>query len=116
MLDHLDALKRALPVVLVVLAAVLVLAIVIGGLFFNLEIAQILSWFCFIIMLVFALAFIYAVVSFIGWFLFSSPYVAAFVAGAVVVILLAALIFIKLVGGPVVDLESMLEPIFSFLK
>ena len=116
MLDHLETVKKNLPWVMIALAAILGLAIVIGGLFFNLDAALVMSWFGFIVIFVFALIFLYVVFSFIGWFLFSCPYVIAYVAGAFVVILALAFIFIKLVGGPVIDIGSMLEPIFSFLK
>ena len=116
MLEHLNSVKKIMPWVMVVLAAVLGLAIIFGGLFFDLDTALVVSWFGSVIILVFALAFFYAVISFIGWFLFSRPFVMAFVAGAFVVIVLIAVIFINLIGGPVIDLGSILQPIVAFLN
>ena len=116
MLEHLDSVKKILPWVMVALAVILGLTIVFGGLFFDLDVSLVMSWFGFVILIVFALAFIYVVLAFIGWFLFSPPYVIAFVAGAFVIVLLVAVIFIKAVGGPVIDIGSILQPIFSFIK
>lgn len=116
MLGHLENVKKILPWVMIALAAILGLAIIIGGLFFNLDAALIMSWFGFVVLLVFAIVFLYVVIAFIGWFLFSPPYVILFVAGAFAIIFVVAFIFIKLVGGPVVDIGSVLEPIFAFMK
>jgi hypothetical protein len=116
MLLHFDNVKKKFPWVMVALAAILSLAIIIGGLFFNLDVASIMSCFGFVVILVFAIVFLYLVIAFIGWFLFSPPFVILFVAGAFAVIFVVAFIFIKLVGGPVVDIGSVLEPIFAFMK
>ena len=117
MLGHLEKVRENFPKIMLALAAVLSFAIIIGGIFFDLDAALVMEWFGFIVGIVFALTFIYVVVAFIIWFLFYPPYVViAYVVGAFLLLLVLSFVFIKLIGGPVVDIGAMLDPIFSFLK
>ena len=72
--DHMTLLKKILAGALAVFAIVFLIALIFGGLFFNLDPAVITGWFVFIIGLIFVLAFIYAVIAFIGWFLGTCPF------------------------------------------
>ena len=116
MFDHFELLKKILAILLGAIAVVFTIALVIGGLFFNLDAAMIASWFCYVVIAVFALLFIYAVLAFIGWFLTTRPYVIIFLLGALAVVFVGVFVFVKLVGGPIFDIQSLLEPIMSFLK
>ena len=118
--DHIKTVGKILVGTLAILAGVLVFATVIGGLFFNLGFAQILGWFWTVLIVVFAIGSIYMIVTWIGsffiWFLGPSFILPIFLV-ALAVILLAAYVLLKLLGAPVVfDLESILDPILSFIK
>ena len=122
--DRMVLLKQGLMIFLAILAVVFGLALFLGGLFFDLDAALITGWFSFVIILIFALAFIFAVFAFIGWFLGVTPFeglpvwmstLFTFVVSLVVVIAFVWL-FIKLIPGPFVNLGDVFGPIFSFLK
>lgn len=116
MLDLLDTLKRRLPLVLAGIAGVLCLAIVIGGLFFDLNFGEVVSWFEFVVIFIFILAFVFAVLAFIGWFLFSRPVVFGWLLLSALGIFGISALFLWLMGKPMIDVGAMLEPIFSIFN
>lgn len=116
MFDHFDLVKKLLAVLLAGIAVVFTIALVIGGIFFDLDASLIASWFLFVVIAIFALVFIYALLAFIGWFLGTRPYVIAILVGALALIVIAVFVFVKLTGGPVFDIHSVLEPLMSIFE
>lgn len=114
--DSMELLKKILAGILAVFAVVFFIALIFGGLFFKLDAVVIASWFSLIIVALFALAFIFAVLAFIGWFLGTKPFPGLVFLGALVLVVGACFLFLKLIGGPVLDLGELLGSIFSFLK
>lgn len=115
MFDHLSVIKFILFLGLIVLGGALFVALILGGLFFDVEASYVASWFIGVILIVFVLLFIYALFAFIGWFLFTRPFPGAFLVVALLAVFLG-LIILWLVKKPAVDLGTYLDPIFSFLK
>ena len=116
MFDHLTVIKKILAFGLAVLGGALFVTLILGAIFFDVEASYVASWFIGVILIFFVLLFIYALLAFIGWFLFTRP----LYPGAVFVLALLAvflgLIILWLVNKPAVDLGTYLDPIFSFLK
>lgn len=131
--DFKSVIKKLVGFMLAV-AGTLVGAIVIGCLFFNLDLTQVVSWFWIVVATVFVLVFIYAVViiskwanssrrAFSGWLnskigLFWKLFlIIQFIVGlAVLAILGVAVAFNLYEGRPAFDLEPYFEPLLSFLK
>ena len=109
MYDHLTKVKWTIAGLLAVLVVAFVLTSIFGGLFFNLDFKTVLSWFEFVVLAVFALAFVYALIYFICWFLGSTPHNALLLLVALGIVALFVWLFIGVIGGngPVVDIMSM---------
>ncbi len=114
--NFIEGLKNIFPKAILAGAGVLGVATIFGGICFNLDAAQVMGWFCTLIIAAFVLAFVAALVAFIIWFLISPPWVLLGTLGALIAIVGVVVVFIKLLGGPLVDVESMLAPLLSFLK
>ena len=107
--------KWILAGALAIVSIVLTLALILGGLFFDVDASVVAPWFIGVIGIIFVLMFVVAVVSFICWFLGSRPYVIAILPVALILVFLG-IIILWLIKKPMVDLGTYLQPIFSFLK
>ena len=115
-LDIMDKVRKYLSLGLILIAAVYALSLFIGGPLFNLDGVVIAGWFTTVLVLVFGVVFIGALIAFIIYFL-GKPYFPLFVLiGALGIVVLFVLIFVKLTGGSIADLGMIFDPIFSFLK
>ena len=115
-LDHITAVKKWLARVMLTLAIVLGLTLVVGGLAFNLDVPTVAAWFVVVIVAIFALVFLYALITFIFWFLFGKPCPFLLCILGVAIVIGVTYLVAKILGGPVFDIGTLLDPVFAFMK
>lgn len=110
-----EIIKWATIIALGVLGAGLFIALIIGAVFFDVEVASVASWFIGAVGIIFVLGLICALFAAIVWFLISKPYVGGIFVAALLAVFLG-LVIMWLVEKPAIDLGTYLDPIFSFFK
>ena len=117
MYRHFSIVKWVLAGLLLMITVAYLITLFFGGLFFNLDGSIVSSWFFFVLAIVFVLTLLYAIIVFIGWFLFTKPWNIVIILGGLLLTFVAIFIFIKLPKDALIyDLRPILQPIFSFLK
>ena len=131
---HLEKLNKAIATICGIIAAVLIGAFVIGYLFFNINLMQIVPWLWIVLGVVFVIGLICAIGAYGRWHNSASgafnnwtqgvlrDFMKGFLKVVLILLVAAALLvgvaFVlnKFVGGPVFDLEPIFEKFLSFLK
>ena len=110
-----ELIKKYFGWVLLGLGVALLIALLIGSIFFDFDAAVMASWFFATIFILFVFVLILCIIAFICWFLGVPPWVLAGLFLGLFAILIGVIIMWA-VKKPAVDLLPYLQPIFSIFK
>lgn len=115
MLEWLEHFRRKICTILVIGGCALLFATLLGGILFKLEAPVIFGWFIIVVAAFFLATLLVALVTFLIWYLFTSPIPMLIFMGILAGILGIAYIFITKMN-PALDLGETFSSMFGFLN